>query len=306
MRAIVVGAVESSRVAIQAIGRAAGWSLPLVITLPLDLARRHSDFVDLRDAAREAGAEVMAAAEVNAPEVREAIKAVAPDYLFVVGWSQICRPPLISAPLRGTIGYHPAPLPRMRGRAVIPWTILEREPITGATLFWMDEGVDSGPILEQRFMHVAPDETATTLYRRQMELLERMMADALAALAAGTPAREPQDERFATWAARRTPESGRIDWRDRASDIERLVRAVTRPYPGARTRLPGQDQDLIVWQARIVDDGSRHHAREGQIVARTDTSLTVRCGHGTALEITEWECPETAKLTLHAQFGVHP
>src|SRR3546814_5174240 len=75
----------------------------------------------------------------------------------------------------------PAPLPRLRGRGVIPWTILANEPITAGTLFWIDDGADSGPILEQAFFHVAPDETAASLYARHMRALGEMMPRALAA-----------------------------------------------------------------------------------------------------------------------------
>src|SRR3546814_4028654 len=98
----------------------------------------------------------------------------------------------------------PAPLPRLRGRGVIPWTILADEPITAGTLFWIDDGVDSGPILEQAFFHVAPDETAASLYARHMRALGEMMTRALAALATGSPPRLEQDERYASWAAKRT------------------------------------------------------------------------------------------------------
>jgi len=303
MRAVIVGSVESSRVAIEAVARAPGWSLPLVVTLPVELAHRHSDYVDLRPAAQAAGAGLLHARNVNAPDVCAAIRDAAPDVVFVIGWSQICREPFMAAAGKGLVGYHPAPLPRMRGRAVIPWTILKDEPITGGTLFWIDAGVDSGPILEQRFLHVAPDETAGSLYRRHMELLDLMLADALRALAAGTPRREPQDERFATWAAARTIESGRIDWSACADDVERLVRAVGRPYPGARTRSPASDDDLVLWQARLSPEGGRHLALPGQVIGRSEGRFTVCCGDGAALEVTEWEGGGGVLPKLHARLG---
>src|SRR3546814_2322762 len=99
-------------------------------------------------------------ADRNAADVLEAVSALAPDYVFVIGWSQICKPAFRQAAGGQVIGYHPAPLPRLRGRAVIPWTILLDEKITASTLFWIDDGVDSGPILAQRYFHIAPDETA--------------------------------------------------------------------------------------------------------------------------------------------------
>lgn len=308
MRAVIIGSVESSRVAIDAVARHKDWSLPLVVTLPPDLAHRHSDYVDLCPAAAAANARVLFAPNVNAPEICDAIRAAAADNVFVIGWSQICRESFMTAAGDGLIGYHPAPLPRMRGRAVIPWTILNQEAITGGTLFWIDAGVDSGPILEQGFLHVAPDETAGSLYDRQVRLLERMMANALTALALGNPRREAQDERYATWAAGRTPPDGLIDWRSPARDVERLVRAVGRPYPGARTTLPSAsaDTELIIWQARLSSEGSRHLALPGQVIARSENSFTVCCGDGMAVEIMDWNSGATSMPRLHAQLGRRP
>src|SRR3546814_17742134 len=93
------------------------------------------------------------------------------------------------------IGYHPAPLPRLRGRGVIPWTILADEPITAGTLFWLDDGVDSGPILEQAFFHVAPDETAASLYSRPMRARGEMMPREPASPATGLPPPPQPEER---------------------------------------------------------------------------------------------------------------
>ena len=303
MRAIVVGAVESSRIAVETIAHASGWELPLVVSLPPGLAQRHSDFVDLSAVAEQAGATMLHAADINAPDICEAIAAAEPDYVFIIGWSQICGPELMSIAPSRMIGYHPTALPRMRGRAVIPWTILSNEAITGSTLFWIDEGVDTGAILEQEFLHIAPDETAATLYARHVQVLRKMLAKALADLAAGTARREPQDERFATWVARRTAECGRIDWTLPARDTERLIRAVGRPYPGARTRMPSRGHDLVIWNARVAADGARHLARPGQVVARDGAQFTVMCGDHSTIEVLDWDSPDGRPPVMHMVLG---
>ena len=97
MRAIVVGSAESSRIAIEAITRAEGWSLPLVISLPPELAHRHSDYADLNPAAKAAGARMLPAPDINMPGICEAVEAIAPDHVFVIGWSQICRDRFMAA-----------------------------------------------------------------------------------------------------------------------------------------------------------------------------------------------------------------
>ena len=289
MRALLIGAVESTAVALRALAASPDWDLAGLLTLPPELAARHSDFVDLGPAARQAGAALIRAADGNSPEAIEQVRALRPDIAFVIGWSQICRPPLVAAAGGRMVGYHPAPLPRLRGRAVLPWTILLGEPITAASLFWVDEGVDSGPIIGQRFFHVAPDETATSLYARHMAALDGLLGDVLPQIARGETPGTPQDERFATWAARRTDRDGRIDWRKPAADVARLIRAVSRPYPGAFSG--DGDGRLRIFAAAATAEGRRHAAMPGQVIAVTSTGFLVACGDGDALACTDWHGP---------------
>lgn len=301
MRVLVIGSVESTRVCLRAL-KAASVKVVGVVTLPPDLAHRHSDFIDLAPDAGDLGAELMFAPNCNAPEIVERCSALSADYLFVVGWSQICRPPLIATGKKGAIGYHPAPLPRMRGRAVIPWTILLDEKITGDTLFWIDEGVDSGAILAQSFIHVAPDETATTLYARHMANLANIMRDAIASLQSDRQPKIVQDERYATYCARRTAADGKIDWSKPAREIDRLIRAVTLPYPGAFTDAP--KGKLTLWTSSLTPTLPQISAMTGQIVAREAERFAVRCGDGHDLWITNFnwadELSKTDPPPLHA------
>lgn len=298
MKAIVVGAVESTRVTLKALADNPRWTVSAVVTLPASLAGRHSDFVDLEPDARACGAKLIAAPNSNAPDVIEAVRAARADYAFVIGWSQICKPEFRAAAGGRVIGYHPAALPRLRGRAVIPWTILLDERITGSTLFWIDDGVDSGPILAQKFLHIAPDETATTLYARHMTALDEMLRESLDALADGRAQRVRQDERYATYAARRTEADGLINWRDSAAGVERLIRAVTRPYPGAFTYLGGER--LTIYGASIWSEARRHAARPGQVIEKRDGALAIACGDG-AILATDWTCAK-GDIRAHVVF----
>ena len=301
MRALLIGAVESTRVALHAIAAAPGWTLIGLVTLPLDLAARHSDFVDLEPEARAAGCPVIRAANSNAKDVRAQIAVLAPDYLFVIGSSQLCGEALRALTPNRMIGYHPAPLPRLRGRGVIPWTILLDEPITAGTLFLIDEGTDSGSILAQRFFHVAPDETAATLYAKHMAALAGMLPRLLSDLAAGSVTPQVQDERYATYAARRRPEDGEIDWRDDAATIWRAVRACGDPYPGAWTML-GEEQ-MVIAEADPVDLSGHRAALVGQVVERSVESFTVRCGDGMGLRVKAWRWSRRTMPPIHVRFG---
>lgn len=305
MRNVLVGAVETSRVALEMLGRR-GFPPQAVFTLPADRAHRHSDWADLRPLAAQLAVPVVEAADVNAPDVLAAVREYRPDYVFVIGWSQICRSEFLRVPALGSIGYHPAPLPENRGRAVIPWTILQRRADTGATLFWMDEGMDSGDILVQERFPVAPDETARTLYDKHLVVLESMLSKAIEALRGGDPPRIAQDARQATYCARRTAADGMIEWGSTADAVLTLVRAVGDPYPGAFSFYRGRK--LTVWEAE-------HHGRgpywglPGQVQAIAGSDALVQCGdrEHVLLHTVELEgagrCAAADVLRVHERLG---
>lgn len=301
MRALLIGAVEGTRVAMDTIATAPGWELAGLMTLPPTLALRHSDYADLSAEAVRLGAEVVHTSGGNDAGAIDAVAAIRPDIAFVVGWSSICGAALIGAAGGRMVAYHPAALPRLRGRAAIPWTILLDEKITASTFFWAADDVDAGPILAQHFFLVAPDETAATLYAKHMRALRTALGELLPRLRDGDIAGATQDDRLATWGARRRPEDGAIDWAQPAHAIDRLIRAVGRPYPGAFT-VHGQ-QRITVWASDGAQDGQRFHALPGQVTMRDANSFTVCCGDGAALRITDFDAPTPVPPAVGTVFG---
>jgi methionyl-tRNA formyltransferase len=300
LRIVFVGAVEGSRIALDAL-LGADAAPALVVTLPPERSAAHSDFADLTTPAARAGVPVHHAGNVNDRETIEAIRAVEPDLCLVIGWSQICKRELLSIPRLGSIGFHPAPLPRMRGRAVIPWTILMQESVTGSTLFWIDEGVDSGPILLQRTFAVSDTETSRTLYDKHTANLAEMLPEAIAAFRAGRAPRIPQDAAQATYCARRTPADGLIDWREPAEAVLRLVRAVGEPYPGAITYRGAEE--LIIESATLALDGHRYIGLPGQVQTHRGDGFVVRCGDGNCIEVGSWRSPSGILPKVHERLN---
>ncbi len=303
MRAAVIGAVGSTAVLLDALRDAVGWEVPIIVTLPTDQYHRHSDVVELAPYAKTLGARLYRTAKTNDPATLAAIEAARPDYLFVVGWSQLCSDAFLALRPGKVIGYHPSALPRLRGRGVLGWTILLDERITAGSLFWMAGGVDDGDLLAQKFFHLAGDTTVAELYDRHMECLREMLAEVLPMLQIGTERRVKQDERFATWATRRTPADGRISWHRSARDIDRLVRAAGRPYPGAFCYARGRK--LVVSASRIEPDEKRYHAIIGQIVERSDRGLCVQTADGMLL-LTDWEIEGGDAPPLHTVLRSDP
>lgn len=300
MKIALVGAVESTRITLETLVDL-GHAPALLVTLPLELAHRHSDFVDLAPLANRHGIPVHTTPKSNAPDTIATLKALAPDVMLVIGWSQLCNAEFRAIASRASLGFHPSALPKLRGRAVIPWTILQGEDRSGASIFWLADGADTGDIAAQETFAIDPDtETAATLYARQMEALRRMLPGLITSLAAGDAPRWPQDHSQATICARRTAEDGRIDWTDPAARIERLVRAVGPPYPGAFTE--SNAQRLVITQARLSPHQGLYIGLPGQVQARAPGSFTVMCGDDRCLDVLAWS-GHSEPPKLHSKLG---
>lgn len=228
----------------------AGASLDLAITLHDQQARAKSGRVYLDGFCTAHGVPLLKVRNFNDGEAAAAIREAAIDWLFVIGWSQIARAELLAAPRLGVLGMHPTLLPEGRGRAAIPWAILKRLERTGVTLFKIDEGVDTGDVLDRVVLPLRADETATRLYQRVEQAHIALISQAVPRLLAGTLTLVQQDETKATEWPGRKPEDGAIDLAGSVHDAERLVRAVTHPYPGAFA--PWRGGMITVWRATIA------------------------------------------------------
>ncbi|HRO16501.1 MAG TPA: formyltransferase family protein [Paracoccus sp. (in: a-proteobacteria)] len=287
MKTVFIGAVQGSAVALRAICDA-GMAPALVVTLPLDRAAAHSDFADLGPIAESCGAALLRVARSDGPELLDLLRDLAPDLVMVIGWSQLVGPDLCAIPRLGVLGFHPAPLPRMRGRAVIPWQILTRQRQGGATLFWIGEGIDDGPIAAQAVFAVDPDSiTARVLYDRAVAEMAALLPPLLSDLDAGRIPATAQDHDLATLCARRRTEDGCIDWHRPAAEIELLVRAVGDPYPGAATAL-SCGTPVTVSPARLHARPGYFIGLPGQVQQIEDGVATVMCGDGACLDLLDW------------------
>jgi len=269
-----------------------------VVTLPGPIDPNRSGQCSFDEAAARLGAVLHEARDINSDETLDAVRALDPDLIFVVGWSQLVRDPFIALAREGVFGMHPTLLPRHRGRAPIPWAILSGLARTGVTLFEIvDATADSGAIVGQVVVDIEPDETATTLFDRIANAHVELVRDCVPQLISRTAPRIQQDlARASSW-TKRVSGDGIIDWETRASYLDAWVRAQTRPYPGAFTYLG--DEQVVIWKARPVElDAS---APAGTIVATRPEGPVVACGDG-ALLLEDVE-PRVVELTVGAVLG---
>jgi len=227
-----------------------GGRFELVITLPDDSARGKSGRITVDDFCARTGTPLLKVANINEASAVESIRARELDWLLIIGWSQIARAPVLASARLGTLGMHPTLLPKGRGRASIPWAILKGLAETGVTLFKLDEGVDSGPIAAQRRIPIDPDETATTLYDKVSQTHAELLWEAWDGLMRGELPLVPQDHAEATYWPGRKPEDGRMSFGTSIDEAERLVRALTHPYPGAFIESEGGR--VRIWRANSL------------------------------------------------------
>ncbi|MDB5525366.1 MAG: formyl transferase protein [Rhizobium sp.] len=298
MRIALVGTVEGTEIAFKSLVEAQRPPI-LLVTLPLEAAGRHSDFADLTTPARNLGIEVHNTTNINSLETIKVMTDSKPDLTLVLGWSQICRLPFRDIAKTGTVGFHPAALPRLRGRGVIPWTILRNEPTTGSTLFWLDEGVDSGDILLQRLFPLDSAETARSLYDKHTRNMREMVPEAVSLIENGVSTRLIQDESEASYCAKRTPEDGLIDWHASAASILRLIRAVGDPYPGSFTCQDGER--IRIDEAVSVPHSERFIGIVGQVQVHTALGFIVLCGDGECIEVRKWHSAFSRKPHIHSK-----
>ena len=185
------------------------------------------------DLAEDAGIPVltdMQAAADLLPEV---------DCCPVIAYGALIAEPLLAAPRLGWVNVHFSLLPRWRGAAPVQWAIRSGDSVTGVTVFRLDAGLDTGPILARREQPIGPTDTTGSLLESLGSMGAALLVSTLDALAAGSQVEVVQDETGATLAPKITSADAQIDWRESAVAIDRLIRSCT-PAPGAWTTTAGE------------------------------------------------------------------
>jgi methionyl-tRNA formyltransferase len=205
------------------------------------------------------------------PELPEKLKALQPDIGIVVAYGHILPQKIIDLPAKGTLNIHASLLPLLRGAAPIQAAIKQGLAETGVTIMRVVSALDAGPIILQAETPILADETYGELQDRLSELGALSLIEALSLISIGSGKETPQDDARATYAAKITRESSRIDWGASALEISRLIRA-SDPKPGAYTQTPNFDVKLF---GPKLMDGIKGEPGE---VLKTKGELVIACG----------------------------
>ncbi|HYJ88143.1 MAG TPA: methionyl-tRNA formyltransferase [Pyrinomonadaceae bacterium] len=238
-------------------------------------------------------------AKIKTTEAKELFASYNADVTVVVAYGRILPSEYLTAARKGCINVHFSLLPRYRGAAPVNWAIVRGEEKTGVTTMFIEQELDSGPILLQRETSIDETETAPQLMNQLATMGANLLSETLQQLDEITP--QPQDDSKATFAPLLRKADGLIDWSASAPAIGRSVRGF-QPWPNAYTYY--QSRRLIVWQAEV--DKITHEGESGSIVAAHGDDLIVKCGEDTSLRLFEVQ-PEAKRRMSAKDFinGTH-
>jgi methionyl-tRNA formyltransferase len=229
----------------------------------------------------------------SSAEFRAQLEAIRPDAIVVVAYGRIIPPWMLALPRLGCINLHGSLLPKYRGAAPIQWAVAMGDAFTGNTTMLLEEGLDTGPILLQQTVEIAPEQTAADLFPILAAKGAPLVIETLDGLAAGTIHPQPQSNDGATFAPLLDREDGRMDFTARtATELFNRWRGF-QPWPGAFTTLHGKK--LIVHRMAVAHAGPAG-GEPGQIIV-ADARLLAACAAQTWLDIQEVQLEGKKRMT---------
>ena len=280
-------------------------------------------FGSVAEFAATADIPVFAPEDINHPLWVNRIKEQSPDILFSFYYRQMVASDILSIPRLGCFNLHGSLLPEYRGRCPVNWAIINGETETGVTLHEMTPRPDDGDIVSQKKVSIANDDTAQTLMNKLCLAASEMLDAVLPEIQKGVIPKAPQDKMAASYYGGRNPEDGEINWRAAAGNVRNLVRAVTKPYPGAFSFIGAKK--YFFWKLTIVPEAENGEgeksSRSAEIAPLPGTiistsPLCIQCGKGAVrvdfgqregdIEMNGNQLAESTSLLPGMRFGSDP
>jgi methionyl-tRNA formyltransferase len=228
------------------------------------------------EAAKAAGIPVLLFENVKSAQFIDAYRAMAPDLTVMAYVTKILPVEFFTIPTVGAIEWHPSIMPKHGGPNALNWPIIQGESKTGASIFWPDGGIDTGPILLTKEVDISPDDTVATVFGKLFPVSVAAMLEAVDMVKNGTAPRIAQDPSEVTYEGFCTAKDATIDWQLPARGVYDLIRG-TNPAPGARTTVRGQDVVLLDSSLTPDDTGKT----PGSVVSMSDAGVEIALNGGT-------------------------
>ena len=253
MKIVFMGTPDFARDSLKAVVEA-GHDVKLVVTNPDKPKGRGMKMIpsEVKEYALEKGLNIEQPLKVrNNPEFVEKLKNINPDVICVVAYGKIIPKEIFDIPRLGCINVHGSLLPKYRGAAPIQWAVLNGDKETGVTTMFMDEGMDTGDMIEKEVVKIGDNETTGELWDRLSIVGANLLVKTLKLLENGEATRKKQPEKF-TVAPMLKKEIAKIDWENYSSKkIKDLARGLN-PFMGAFSYL--NDKKIKIWKVEIVEE----------------------------------------------------
>jgi methionyl-tRNA formyltransferase len=223
------------------------------------------------------GLEIYQPENLRSSEAETRLRSTAADATVVAAYGLLLPPAILQAARYGAVNIHASLLPRWRGAAPIQRALLAGDEETGVSIMQMDQGLDTGPVFQQRSIPITPGDDFGSLHDTLAELGAQLLLEVLARIQGGVGDASPQSPHGATYASKIDKSETWLNWQEPAAALERRVRAL-RPAPGAQARFAGDA--MKIWRARVTDGAGL----PGTLIDAA--GLRVACGSG-ALVIEE-------------------
>lgn len=286
MRILFIGTVEFSK---RILEKLIELNCNIVSVLTKEKSKYNSDFVNLSELCIRNNLEYKYFNNINEFETIKYIKSKEPDIIFCFGLSQLIGKELLNIPPMGVLGYHPALLPQNRGRHPIIWALALGLKETGSTFFFMNEDADSGDILSQEKIEINYSDDAKSLYEKITSIALKQVENFIPLLENGTYKTIKQDNVISNYWRKRSEKDGEIDWRMSSYTIYNLVRALTRPYPGAYFFY--KNKKVRVWKVNEVRTNRYDNLEPGKVIKNNNGVLLIKAGDN-CIEITDCDLGE--------------
>lgn len=254
----------------------------------------------VKEKALELGIPVYQPVKARDPEFVQVLRNLNPDIIVVVAFGQILPRSILDLPPKGCVNVHASLLPKYRGAAPIQWAVIDGEKESGVTTMMMDEGIDTGDMLEKMSVTLSPDETGGSLHDKLSRMGAELILSTLSKILEGTITGIPQTEENTCYAKMLQKSMGEIDWTMDAASIERLIRGLD-PWPSAYTRW--NRKTLKIWKAQVLPD--EYEGDCGEVVYTDKKAIYVKTGRGT-LSLKELQPEGKKRMDVEAFLRGYP
>ncbi|GAB2702299.1 methionyl-tRNA formyltransferase [Paenibacillus thermoaerophilus] len=244
------------------------------------------------------GLDVFQPERLRTPEAVERVREMKPDLIVTAAYGQILPKSILTLPKHGCINVHASLLPRYRGGAPIHYAVMNGDPVTGVTIMYMAEGLDTGDMISRVEVPIGLEDTTGTMFEKLAREGAELLRRTLPGLLSGQIEAVPQREEEATYAPNITRADEELDWTRPAVQLFNRVRGLN-PFPGAFTYWKGHV--LKIWASTLADRALPAEAKPGEVLAVTEAGIDVATGDG-VLRITELQ-PSGKRAMNAAEFS---